>query len=131
MNVFSLSGIFSMDLVAPNFTVKEMRCPCGCELVDMDVHFMDKLQELRDILKQPVRVLSGYRCINHNEKVGGVKNSRHLIGIAADVSTWGMSSEGIYRLLRESLNLGFTGIGVGKNYIHLDNRKSKGKMWVY
>lgn len=34
---------------------------------------------------QPIKVTSGYRCPTLNFKVGGVKNSGHLYGLAADV----------------------------------------------
>lgn len=34
----------------------------------------------------PVLVNSGYRCVSHNQKVGGVPRSQHLVGEAADVS---------------------------------------------
>lgn len=33
----------------------------------------------------PVLVNSGYRCVAHNQKVGGVRRSQHLVGEAADV----------------------------------------------
>ena len=120
-----------MELLTANFSVKEMQCPCGCELCDMDVLFLDKLQALRDDIKRPLHITSGYRCPPHNLEVKGVKTSRHLIGIAADISTWGMTSSCLYLFLRTALGIGFTGVGVGKNFVHVDTRKSKGKLWVY
>ena len=43
------------------------------------------LQPLRDHLGRPVVVSSGYRCKDLNKKVGGVENSQHLKGEAADI----------------------------------------------
>lgn len=43
------------------------------------------LQPLRDIIKQPIVITSGYRCKRLNALVGGVSNSQHLIGQAADI----------------------------------------------
>ena len=43
------------------------------------------LQPLRDPLGKPVVVSSGYRCKDLNRKVGGVENSQHLKGEAADI----------------------------------------------
>ena len=43
------------------------------------------LQPLRDHLGKPVVVSSGYRCKDLNRKVGGVENSQHLKGEAADI----------------------------------------------
>ena len=43
------------------------------------------LQPIRDHLGKPVVVSSGYRCKDLNKKVGGVENSQHLKGEAADI----------------------------------------------
>ena len=43
------------------------------------------LQPLRDTLGAPVYINSGYRSKRLNAKVGGVANSRHLLGKAADI----------------------------------------------
>ena len=42
------------------------------------------LENVRDILRSRVIVLSGYRCASLNVAVGGVRNSAHLDGYAAD-----------------------------------------------
>ena len=47
------------------------------------------LQPLRDHLGKPVVVSSGYRCRDLNKKVGGVENSQHLKGEAADIKVSG------------------------------------------
>jgi len=120
-----------MELLTPNFTVKEMECNCGCGFCDFEVSFLDKLQALRDELKRPLVVTSGFRCIPYNDEVKGAKHSRHLAGIAVDISTWGMTSEFLYKFMSGAVNGGFTGIGVGKNFVHIDTRKDKSKMWVY
>ena len=46
---------------------------------------LEVLQPLRDHLGRPVVVSSGYRCKDLNKKVGGVENSQHLKGEAADI----------------------------------------------
>ncbi|MBQ6195521.1 MAG: peptidase M15 [Prevotella sp.] len=43
------------------------------------------LQPLRDFLGEPVYINSGYRSKRLNARVGGVLNSRHLLGKAADI----------------------------------------------
>ena len=43
------------------------------------------LQPLRDTLGAPVYINSGYRSERLNARVGGVLNSRHLQGKAADI----------------------------------------------
>ena len=45
------------------------------------------LQPLRDAFGQPIIVGSGYRCPALNKAVGGVANSDHMFGCAADIKT--------------------------------------------
>ena len=44
------------------------------------------LDPARERLGKPITVNSGYRCPLHNSRVGGVANSQHMRGEAADVS---------------------------------------------
>ena len=44
------------------------------------------LDPLREKYGKPIRVNSGYRCTNHNLAVGGVVNSQHMKGEAADIT---------------------------------------------
>ena len=46
---------------------------------------LEVLQPLRDYLGSPLIINSGYRCPELNDAVGGVKNSQHLRGEAADI----------------------------------------------
>lgn len=43
------------------------------------------LDPLRVAYKGPIRISSGYRCKELNKKVGGVYNSQHIKGEAADL----------------------------------------------
>ena len=45
------------------------------------------LDPLREAWGAPIIVTSGYRCAALNKAVGGVKNSQHLLGEAADIRT--------------------------------------------
>lgn len=49
------------------------------------------LQPLREYVKKPIIITSGYRCPELNKKVGGVANSQHLTGQACDFVIQGMS----------------------------------------
>ena len=69
-----------------NFRVSEFTCKCGCGLNNLEQGLIDMCQKLRDKLGVPVRVNSGCRCVKHNANVGGVRNSQHLKGVAADLS---------------------------------------------
>jgi zinc D-Ala-D-Ala carboxypeptidase len=49
------------------------------------------LQPLRDHLRVPIVVTSGFRTAKVNRKIGGASNSQHLDGDAADIHVPGMS----------------------------------------
>ena len=85
-------------ILTKNFSLEEMyrsdtarRCgidnkPQTEEVVEnLRALCLEVLQPLRDHLGRPVVVSSGYRCKDLNKKVGGVENSQHLKGEAADI----------------------------------------------
>lgn len=43
------------------------------------------LEPLREWINEPILINSGYRCPKLNKLVGGVSNSQHLTGEAADI----------------------------------------------
>ena len=45
-----------------------------------------RLQELRSLIAAPIHITSGYRDPTHNAEVGGVPNSKHLLGAAVDLT---------------------------------------------
>ena len=50
------------------------------------VDLIKMLDKARSIYGKPIYVTSGYRTELHNKEVGGVSNSSHLKGLAADIS---------------------------------------------
>lgn len=73
-------------------------------------------------------VTSGYRDPEYNRRVGGARRSRHMRGDALDISTAGMSLREKQRLVNMASEVGFTGIGIYGDSIHLDmgNRRAWG-----
>lgn len=47
------------------------------------------LEPLRMAMKRPIKISSGYRCEALNKAVGGVYNSQHMKGQAADINIEG------------------------------------------
>lgn len=45
------------------------------------------LDPIREAWGKPIGVNSGFRCVELNRAVGGAKNSQHLTGEAADITT--------------------------------------------
>jgi len=113
--------------IAPHFRLSEFSCPC-CKRVMLHPQLLAKLIELRGIIERPVYITSGYRCPEYNHHVGGVVNSYHLIGLAADIKVKDIN---LIELLEVSEDIGFAGIGFyeKKNFLHLDVRPTKRARW--
>ena len=77
------------------FKPTEYRCKgsecCGGVAVWLPV-FQEKMDELREIHGAPIHINSGFRCHTHNTRVGGVTNSYHTKGLAADIRSRDMES---------------------------------------
>lgn len=113
------------------FTLKEIECKCGCGSTSISPYFLNRVNDVREIVGHPLRVNSWVRCPSHNLSVGGKPTSSHLKGLAVDLAT---PNEYIkYSVLLAAGSVGFRGVGVGKNFIHLDNDPDKphGRLWFY
>lgn len=113
------------DAITDNFRLSEFACKCGCGKHDIDPALVNMLQAIRDAMGEPVIVTSGCRCKEHNAKVGGVENSYHLKGLAADITCRSGASKlfNVIRTLREDGRLpaiGFCQYYQGKNFVHVD-----------
>ena len=103
------------------------------EGVDMDLHpeLMTKLDILQKRLGMPIYMKSGHRDAKRNEKAGGAKNSSHMRKLAGDIDFERMGKakdiEFKKRFIREASDVGFLGIGVYNNNIHLDIDGSLGR----
>jgi zinc D-Ala-D-Ala carboxypeptidase len=88
------------------------------------LRMMWKLEALRHALgDSPLIVTSGFRNYSCNASAGGVSNSQHLYGAAADVVA---GSSSLCEIVRQARNHGISGLlGPGypghDDHIHLDN----------
>lgn len=72
-----------------HYGMEEFRCKCCGQVAfpeNIEALVENVLDPAREKLGAPIVVNSGYRCPRHNAAVGGVKNSQHMKGEAADVS---------------------------------------------
>ena len=88
----------------------------------MDEVFLDLLDELREVCGFPIRFNSTYRDPAYNKKIGGSSGSKHLLGIAADISCLDSSQRVV--IVGHAIRLGLT-VGVAGTFIHVDNREKQ------
>lgn len=88
------------------------------------------LETLRRRYGKPIYVSDAYRCPEHNREVGGVANSQHVLGTAADIYVDGNYEE-FYRLVLECKL--FDGVGHYPNneFVHVDIRNNGTKPNYY
>jgi len=96
---------------------------------EMDPEFIRKLDELRAACGWPFIVTSGYRSPTHSIEVKKGIPGTHTQGIAADIKVTG----GVQRMdiVQKAMDLGFSGIGVAKGFVHVDTRTTIPVLWVY
>ena len=109
------------------FKRAEFRCPCGrCGgfPVEPQESIARTVDEIRHRLGIPIFIVdgggSGVRCAAHNAEVGGVSDSQHLYGLAADLHS--AASPAQMLAVAEDV-MGHTGgIGLYSWGIHVDKR---------
>jgi uncharacterized protein YcbK (DUF882 family) len=120
-----------MGDITEHLSVWELECKCGqCKFL-VNKHLILRLQEVRYAMDEPLIINSAYRCELYNERVGGSAKSYHTKGRAVDICTRGWTSQKRMRLLESALYHDFRGIGLARNYMHIDTRKGPTKLWGY
>lgn len=88
--------------------------------VKMNMDFIEVLDRIRHTTGRPMKVNSGYRTEAHNKAVGGVPNSAHTQGVAADIACadWGQA----FAIVDAAIAFGIKRIGIQESgkYVHLD-----------
>ncbi len=114
----------------PHFKPWELACRCpspGCRGEYWhDPAFLDALEALRVRVGKPLKINSGHRCAVRNHIAGGAARSRHR-KIAVDINLRGHDR---HELLAAAIDLGFTGIGRGRTFLHHDRRPIPAT-WTY
>ena len=108
----------------PNLKLKQFASPDlpGSE-INMCPVLLSHLNWIAGQIPGGIRITSGYRTIKHNKSVGGVANSSHLSGIAADVQT--LTSAMRMKVIKLAIQRCIPRIGIGKTFVHLDIDREK------
>ena len=96
---------------------------------EMCEKFLNRLDDLRHKTGFPFVITSGYRDPAHSIEAAKTSPGRHAEGIAADIKY--NSSFQSYMIVKNALEMGFSGVGIAKTFIHVDTRKDVPKMWCY
>jgi len=123
-----------------HFQDSEIECHCG-EPSCTKLPPMGQIQPLLDALEAlraitgPIVVNDAYRCPAHNQAVGGVPNSTHTLGLAADIYMPGFSVQKMYDASEKVAGFDAGGIGAysGKDdstpRVHVDVRPNGPARW--
>lgn len=129
-----LQNAYNVEAYTKNFELKEFKCQCGGRYCTgypaiLDTQLLKNIQKIRDKYGATT-ITSGMRCTQHNANEGGVSNSKHKYGKAADfVNSTSRSESGrkaIMSYWRTLPGNNYTYCNIGGNYpnmgraVHVD-----------
>ncbi len=97
----------------------------------MQSAFLVLLDKARGIAGVSFKINSGFRTEAHNKKVGGVAESSHTTGWAADIHCTQPRERKL--IVAALIAAGINRIGIAKTFIHCDSDPTKDKdvIWLY
>lgn len=126
-------------MTSQHFCTLELKCHsgincahCGGENLCTQ-RLLNALEALRIIAGNvPITINRAYSCAKHNAEVGGVEDSEHVLGNAADIVIRGMTPAQMYRKARlvPAFRNGGIGVALVQGYIHVDVRTAPAR-WLY
>ena len=113
------------------FKKQEFACKCGkyCNgyPAEIDMNMVKIADQIRNRIGKPITINSGLRCKTHNANVGGVSNSQHLLGKAADLGCPAGCTPTQMASIAEEIMGDTGGIGIYPWGIHIDTRSTKSR----
>jgi uncharacterized protein YcbK (DUF882 family) len=121
-----------MTQLTQHFLLSEFACRCGCSLPAGAQENLCRLalamEDLRAEIKAPLTIVSGYRCVARNRKIGGARNSTHLRAIAVDMQARDFSGRDLRSVVERLIATGRIpdgGVGIYSDRprtLHYDQR---------
>ena len=109
-----LTKNFSLEEMIASSTAKEKRIdntPTPEAKANLERLCKEVLQPIRDKYGRAITVTSGYRCPKLNAAVGGVKDSQHLTGCAADIKCTSTTKAVLFNIIKDMINKGEIKVG--------------------
>lgn len=123
MKHFTLSEFFRSSTAAKNGIKNEPSVDEKATIVrNINLLVDNVLDPARDEFRTPIIITSGYRCPQVNRLVGGVDNSQHMSGCAADFHVMGFTPSMMHEVFLYIFNtLEFDQLIYyrSKNFIHV------------
>lgn len=99
MKHFNVSEFFRSSTAAKNGIKNEPSSDEKTAIVrNINLLVDNVLDPVRDMVNTPIIITSGYRCPQVNRLVGGVDNSQHMSGCAADFHVQGFTPSMMYEV---------------------------------
>ena len=113
--------------VSEHFKIKEFAQKDGkCDKILINSELVQVLEDIREHFNAPVIITSGYRTPEYNAKIGGVKNSQHTKGTAADIRVKEVPASKVQQYLKRKYQDKY-GIGSYRTFTHIDTREQKAR----
>lgn len=113
--------------VSKHFRVREFASKDGADKVLIDDDLVTLLENIREAAGgKSITINSGYRSPEHNAAVGGVSNSQHVKGTAADIVVDGTNPLTVGQIAEYLLG-DRGGIGVYQTFTHVDTRANRSR----
>lgn len=112
------------------FTPDEFKCKCGGKYCkgyphEPDERMVRTVNQLRKNLGVPITIVSGLRCKTWNAIQGGVSNSQHMYGEAADIYAKGVSQSRVEDELDKIGGVRYHYAITGSSNVHFDVPKGE------
>ena len=111
--------------VSDHFLIKEFACNDGSDNILISPDLVDLLEYIRCHFDRPVIINSAYRTAEYNKKIGGVANSQHVLGTAADIVVQGITAAAVYSYADQINPTG--GVGKYATFTHVDVRDGRAR----
>lgn len=118
------------EQLTAHFHLREFKCHDGTEVPKKYRDRVTKLCTQLEVLREelggpPIRIMSGYRPIPYNRRVGSSDRSQHVKARAADIKIRGVSPKKVHATIERLVADGQMedgGLGLYTTFVHYDVR---------
>jgi hypothetical protein len=135
MTLSALDQVDSSGRISPNFALSEVRSK-GDRTAWVHRSLLSALEELRSAAGRPLSLVSCWRDVAHNRRVGGARTSQHTYGSAPELEALrGQFPAGAFLAAGKAadFNRGYIELGALRDmriFTGIGWREDRGKRWV-